>query len=120
MDSILTSVKKICSGIQQDDDSFDIDMIIYINSVFSILNQLGVGPVDGFSIKDDSAVWTDFIPKTDKLYKKLEDVKTYVGLKVKLIFDPPQGAALIDSVKSLISEFEWRINVAVEDSRKTE
>ena len=120
MDSILSSVKKICSGIAEDDESFDVDIIIHTNSVFSILNQLGVGPTDGFSIKDKSTLWTDYIPETDELYKKLEDVKTYIGLTVRLIFDPPQGSASIEALKQLIAELEWRINIAAEGSRKTE
>ena len=110
MDSILTSVKKII-GISEEDESFDTDLIIHINSVLMILSQLGVGPEDGFSITDKSAVWTDVIGDN----KFIEAVKTFVGLKVRLIFDPPTSSAVLDSINKTISELEWRINVMVEN-----
>ena len=110
MDSILTSVKKII-GISEEDESFDTDLIMHINSVLMILNQLGVGPEDGFSITDKSAVWTDVIGDN----KFIEAVKTFVGLKVRLIFDPPTSSAVLDSINKTISELEWRINVMVEN-----
>ena len=110
MDSILTSVKKII-GISEEDESFDTDLIIHINSVLMILNQLGVGPEDGFSITDKSAVWTDLIGDN----KFIEAIKTFVGLKVRLIFDPPTSSAVLDSINKTISELEWRINVMVEN-----
>ena len=110
MDSILTSVKKII-GISEEDESFDTDLIIHINSVLMILNQLGVGPEDGFLITDKSAVWTDVIGNN----KLIEAVKTFVGLKVRLIFDPPTSSAVLDSINKTISELEWRINVMVEN-----
>ena len=110
MDSILTSVKKII-GISEEDESFDTDLIMHINSVLMILNQLGVGPEDGFSITDKSAVWTDVIGDN----KLIEAIKTFVGLKVRLIFDPPTSSAVLDSINKTISELEWRINVMVEN-----
>ena len=110
MDSILTSVKKII-GISEEDESFDTDLIMHINSVLMILNQLGVGPEDGFSITDKSAVWTDVIGDN----KLIEATKTFVGLKVRLIFDPPTSSAMLDSINKTISELEWRINVMVEN-----
>ena len=110
MDSILTSVKKII-GISEEDESFDTDLIMHINSVLMILNQLGVGPEDGFSITDKSAVWTDVIGDN----KLIEATKTFVGLKVRLIFEPPTSSAVLDSINKTISELEWRINVMVEN-----
>lgn len=109
MESILTSIKKLL-GITEEYDQFDPDIIMHINSVFMILTQLGVGPAEGFSIEDDTAVWTDFIQDV----KKLESVKTYIYLKVKLLFDPPLSSAVIDSTNRLINELEWRLNVAAE------
>lgn len=109
MDSILTSVKKLL-GIAEEDTSFDTDLIIHINSVFSILTQLGVGSPEGFSIEDNTAVWTDFI-KDDT---NLELVKSYVYMKVRLLFDPPTSSSAIETSKSLINELEWRINVTVD------
>lgn len=111
MESILTSIKKLL-GITEEYDQFDPDIIMHINSVFMILTQLGVGPAEGFSIEDDTAVWTDFIQDV----KKLESVKTYIYLKVKLLFDPPLSSAVIDSTNRLINELEWRLNVAAEST----
>ena len=108
-DSILLSVKKML-GIPPDYEQFDPEIIIHINSVFSILTQLGVGSDEGFSIKDSTASWSDYIPEG----KAVEDIKTYMYLKVRLIFDPPQSSAAIDAMKQLASEFEWRINVGVD------
>ena len=107
--SILLSVKKML-GIPPEHDQFDPEIIIHINSVFSILTQLGVGSDEGFSIKDSTASWSDYIPEG----KAVEDIKTYMYLKVRLIFDPPQSSAAIDAMKQLASEFEWRINVGVD------
>lgn len=107
--SILTSIKKLL-GIEEEYEHFDSDLIMHINSVFSILTQLGVGPADGFSIEDSSAEWTDFMPEKSKI----ECVKSYMHLKVKLLFDPPLGSAVIESMNRTISELEWRIMVAVD------
>ena len=109
MDSILTSVKKML-GIAEDYEHFDSDIIMHINSVLSILTQLGVGPEEGFLITDKSATWSDFVSDMSRL----ESIKSYVYMKVKLLFDPPLGSAVIESMNRLISEFEWRINVAAE------
>lgn len=109
MESILTSIKKML-GITEEYTHFDQDIIMHINSVFMILTQLGVGPSEGFSIQDAYAVWTDFIQDTTKL----ESVKSYVYMKVKLLFDPPLSSAVTESMNRMISEFEWRLNVAVD------
>ena len=109
MESILTSIKKLL-GITEEYEQFDQDIIIHINSVLPVLTQLGVGPTEGFSIKDEKSVWTDFIE--DGL--KLEAVKSYVYLKVKLLFDPPLSSAVIESTNRMISELEWRINVMID------
>ena len=111
MESILISIKKLL-GITEEYDQFDPDIIMHINSVFMILTQLGVGPAEGFSIEDDTTVWTDFIQDV----KKLESVKTYIYLKVKLAFDPPLSSAVIESMNRLINELEWRLNVAAEST----
>ena len=110
MDSILTSIKKLM-GIEEDYTHFDTDLIIHINSVFMILTQMGVGPPEGFSITDKSASWTNFISNDDK---RFESVKSYIYMKVRLIFDPPSSSALIEAMNRQISEFEWRLNVAAE------
>ena len=109
MDSILTSIKKLL-GITEEYENFDQDIIMHINSAFMILNQLGVGPKSGFSISDKSSTWDEFIPESSNL----EAVKTYVHLKVKLMFDPPLSSTVIEAIKSQINELEWRLNVSVD------
>ena len=109
MESILTSIKKLL-GIEEDYAHFDADIIMHINSVLSILTQLGVGSSEGYSIKDANATWDEFITNP----AKLELVKSYVYLKVRLMFDPPSSSSAIESMKQLISELEFRIIVAVE------
>ena len=108
MESILTSIKKLL-GITEEYEHFDDDIIVHINSVFMILTQLGVGPSEGFSISGKGNNWSEFI-STDS--KNLESVKTYMYLKVKLLFDPPLGSAVMESMNRMINEFEWRLNVA--------
>ena len=115
LESILTSIKKLL-GIAEDYEHFDSDLIIHINSVFSILTQLGVGPENGFMITDKSAVWRDFILDETKI----QIVKSYMHLKVKLLFDPPLGSAVIEAMNRMISEFEWRLNAAVDFEDKGE
>lgn len=106
MESILTSIKKLL-GVDEAYQHFDPDLIIHINSVLAVLTQLGVGPKDGFSISDASAVWENFIPNSPKL----NFVKSYTHLKVRLLFDPPLGSATIEAINRQISELEWRIQV---------
>lgn len=114
MESILTSVKKSL-GIAEEYTQFDTDIIMHINSVLMVLTQLGVGPENGFAIEDDSAIWPDFIPdSTVSTNVKMEAVKSYVYLRVRLLFDPPLSSAVMESMNRQISEFEWRINVTAE------
>lgn len=109
MESILTSIKKLL-GISEDYEQFDSDIIFHINTVFSILTQLGVGPSEGFSISDKYAVWDDFCSADPRL----SSIKTYMYMKVKLMFDPPLSSSVIESMNRMIAEFEWRLNVAVD------
>lgn len=113
MESILTSVKKLL-GIEEDYTHFDMDIIMHINSVLMILNQLGVGPSEGFAISDATSTWEEFLADSDPV--KLSAVKSFVYLKVRLLFDPPSSSAVIESTNRLISELEWRLNVAAETS----
>ncbi len=108
MESILTSIKKQL-GITEDYEAFDLDVITAINSVFMTLNQIGVGTPKPFSIKDKTAVWSDFIGTED-----YEAVKSYVYLKTRLLFDPPQSSSVIDAMERMASEYEWRLNIAAE------
>ena len=107
--SILDSIKKLL-GIPSEVTEFDTDILIHINSVFSILTQLGVGPSSGFSIEDSSAEWSDFIGDD----ARLSDVKSFVYLKTRLLFDPPASSAAMDAMNRMASELEWRINVSVD------
>ena len=107
--SILTSIKKML-GVAEDYTEFDEDIITHINSVFLNLTQLGVGPEEGFMIEDGTAVWEDFI--NDSV--QLQAVKTYVYLKVKLLFDPPLSSSVTESINRMIAELEWRLNAAVD------
>ena len=114
-DSILDSVKKRI-GPSAEYDYYDPDIIMDINSVFNILTQLGVGPTAGFSISDRTDTWDDFIPEG----AGLELVKSYVFLKVKLMFDPPLSSAVTQVMQDQIKELEWRINVTVDPGPKVE
>lgn len=107
--SILNSVKKNI-GIAEDYTQFDPNIIIHINSIFMILSQLGIGPKNGFRINDSDAVWTDYISDESNLAA----VKTYMYLKVKLLFDPPLSTAVMECYKHQITELEWRLNVQAE------
>lgn len=109
-ESILNSVKKIL-GIEQSYTAFDSDILIHINSVFSTLNQLGIGPENGFVIENATATWADFLGND----ARLNAVKTYTYLRVRLIFDPPTTSYAIDSMNEQVKELEWRINVYREE-----
>ncbi len=105
-ESILISIKKLL-GIDSNYNDFDTDIIIHINTILNNLVQMGVGPKNGFSIKDDTTKWVDFIGDDPRL----EQVKTYVYLKVRLLFDPPANSALIDSINQSAKELEWRLYI---------
>lgn len=106
MESILNSIKKML-GIAESIDHFDQELIMYINSEFSVLtNDFGIGPAEGFYITDQEDVWKDFIPNN---IHKIEAIKTYVYLKVRLVFDPPDRANVLESIERQIKEYEWRL-----------
>lgn len=109
-DSILISTKKML-GLAKEYTAFDLDIITYINSVFSNLNQLGIGQVGGISIEDDSLLWSDL----DIVQNQLNMVRTYIFLKVRMLFDPPTTSFLIDSMNKQIQEHEWRLNIFREE-----
>jgi len=105
--SILTSIKKLL-GITESCTDFDTDIIMHINTIFTTLNQLGVG-TEGFQIEDKDAVWSEFIESD-----KLAATKSYVYLRVKLLFDPPLNSTILEAIKESIRELEWRLNIRVE------
>lgn len=108
-DSILNSIKKLL-GLTEDYTYFDADILMHINTVFMVLYQLGVGPSTPFSIEDSEAVWSDFLGDS----KDLNGIKTYIYLKVRLVFDPPQSSAAMEAIKQSIAELEWRLNVTAD------
>ena len=114
-ESILTSIKKLL-GLTEADTSFDTDIIIHINSVFATLKQLGVGPTKGFRIADAKAKWNEFA--TDEEF--IDSVKTYIYLKVKLVFDPPLNSGIMEAYKQEIKEIEWRLNVDKDTNVETQ
>jgi len=109
VDSILDSVKKVL-GIPVDDDSFDTDIIMHINSTFMGLAQIGIGQNGSFAIEDNTGTWSDFLGTATNL----EAVKSYISLKVQLIFDPPTSSYVLEAKKALIAEFEWRLQAQAE------
>lgn len=121
MDSILTSIKKML-GLDEEYDAFDTDIIIHINSVLMTLNQLGVGPKEGFSITGKDETWSDFLTPTilaslvepNKKEIFLSSVKTFIYLKVRILFDPPSNSFTIQAFEDQAKEYEWRIVTQVE------
>jgi hypothetical protein len=114
-ESILDSTKKTLN-LGASDTSFDVDVVLHINSVFSILTQLGIGPAEGFMIQDSVPTWDAFIGADPRFNL----VKTYVFLRVRLLFDPPTSSFALDSFQKQIDQFEWRLNVLREGESWTD
>lgn len=110
MDSILNDIKKML-GLDPDYNAFDTDVIININSAFMTLQQLGVGPVNGFSISGVDDKWFDFMEQSTLL----EESKRYIYLKTRLGFDPPTSSFVIDTIERMIKESEWRMYISAEE-----
>lgn len=108
IDSILNSVKKKL-GILEDYTHFDEEIILDINTSFMTLNQLGIGPEEPFMITGATEIWDDFIEDG-----RIEAVKSYIPLKVRLLFDPPQQSFMLNSVQDRIAELEFRMMVQAE------
>ena len=114
MESILTSIKKLL-GIADEYTHFDSDIIIFVNTVFSTLAQLGVGPVGGFIITDEYASWSDYTDNSEQLAL----VKTYIFMKTKMMFDPPVSSAVLSAMERQISELEWRLHIIADTTGST-
>lgn len=108
-DSILLSIKSLL-GPDSDYEAFDNDIVLFINSAFATLTQLGVGPVNGFRISGSDETWSDFLGSAEDL----ESVKSYVYMKTRLAFDPPTSSSVLNSFEEACKEYEWRLNVAVD------
>lgn len=115
MDSILTSVKQAL-GIMPEYDVFDSTLIMHINSVFMILQQIGIGPEEGYQIHNVNDTWADFIQ--DDPRKNM--VKSYMSLQVRLMFDPPTSSVTSEAIKRYIDELEWRMNFNAEGDRMSD
>lgn len=110
-DSILDSTKKMLA-IEADDTGFDLDIITHINSVFMTLQQLGVGPESGFMIMDRDTTWFEFIGMD-----KFNAVRSYMYMKVRLLFDPPASSAVLASMERQVTELEVRLHILMEGVR---
>lgn len=111
-ESILTSTKKIL-GFEADDTGYDVDILTHINSTFDTLEQMGIGPDEGFSIEDATPTWDDYLQGDPKF----NSVKTYVYLKVRFLFDPPTTSFHLQAMKDQIEQLEWRLNTKREDTK---
>jgi hypothetical protein len=105
--SILISVKKVL-GIAPEYLAFDQDVLMHINTAISTLTQLGIGPIDGYTVDSVDDVWDDFISPTDH---QANAAKSYIFLRVRMLFDPPQTSYLIDAMTKQVQELEWRLNI---------
>ena len=111
--SILDTTKKAL-GVDPDYDVFDQELIMYINSAFAVLNQIGVGPREPFTIQDKTDDWSSFFQGDGSV---LDNVRTYIYIKTRLMFDPPTTSFAIDALKKTADEYEWRLNVLAEGVR---
>ena len=112
-DSILDNIKKML-GPSYDEESFDIDIIIHINSCFTTLRQLGIGPANGFRIASKDEVWSEFVANDEML----DSVKTYIYIKTNLVFDTHMSGAILESFEKQAKELEWRLNISVDSDPK--
>lgn len=110
-ESILVSVKKLI-GLAPEDDSFDTDLIVHINSAIDVLRQMGIN--SELYVEDETLTWGDYLPSDEYL----QMVKSYVYMKVKKWFDPPQNGTAMEALNSSIAELEWRINVTVDPEKE--
>jgi hypothetical protein len=107
--SILNSVKKVL-GMEASYTAFDTDVLMHINTAFSTLHQLGVGPPDAFVVSNSTPEWSSFIASVDGI----EAVRSYVFLRVRLLFDPPTTSFGITAMENMVKEMEWRLNAVVD------
>lgn len=107
--SILDDVKKAL-GITADVTHFDPDIIMHVNTALATLHQLGLGPVEGFMVEDNTSTWSDFLSDNPTL----NSAKTYIYMSVRYTFDPPQQSAHLTALKQSMTELEWRLNAVRE------
>ena len=114
LESILLSIKKL-NNVAPSDKAFDADLIMYTNAALSDLTQVGIGPSEGFFIEDEESTWDEFLPDDPRL----EGSKAYIGMKVRLMFDPPTSGFAIDAIKEQLIERLWRLKL-VQETREHE
>lgn len=107
-DSILDVTKRLCL-LEPDDTSYDLEIITHINTVFFVLKSLGVGPTNGFSILDKTETWSQFIGD-----EHIHAVRSYMGLKVRMLFDPPVTGPSTEAMERQASHLEWLLNIDAE------
>ena len=112
--SILLTVKHAMGGLDEEETFFDPDIIMYLNSQFMVLAQLGVGPVEPFKVEDADTEWSEFE------CNDLEGVKEYLTLRTKLVFDPPLNGTVMQAHERRIDELTWRLNVFSEEIKDGE
>lgn len=103
-DSILHTVKTHCN-VSAEDTSFDAELIEDTNMILGILPQLGIGPDDGITIDNEYDEWSDSFSGNSKIGM----IKSYVGKRVRLLFDPPSNSQHLEALKATISELESRL-----------
>lgn len=106
--SILSDTKRAL-GVSPTDTAFDVELIMYINGAFSVLNQIGAGPINGYMLNDGEEAWSSFFDDV-----RLNFIKPIIYLRVRLLFDPPETAHAINAIKDQLAEYEYRLNTAVE------
>lgn len=109
-DASILDVTKVQCGIDPEDTSYDLEIIIHINTIFFVLKMLGIGPDNGFSIIDKNAKWSDFIGESE-----IHAVRTYMGLKVRMLFDPPTTGPATQAMERQATHLEWLLNINAEE-----
>lgn len=112
-DSILRTVKKVLN-LDPDYTAFDADVIMHINMALMVLRQVGIGPPNGFVVTDETQTWTEFLGSS---VSRLDATKSFVYLKVRLVFDPPEAGYAISAMERQIDELLWRLNTSEEEVR---
>lgn len=108
-DSILDVTKLQC-GLDPEDTSFDLEIMVHINTIFFVLKKLGIGPQHGFMILNREAKWADFIGE-----QQIHAVKTYMGLKVRMLYDPPATGPATQAMERQATHLEWLLNIDAEE-----
>lgn len=110
MSSILGTIKDLLGGAAANSTDFDGEIMVHINTQFGVLYQLGVGPSQGYMITSADNEWSEFTSGN----KLLEMVKSYIYMRVRLLFDPPQNSSVLTYFKDAADILESRIRDMVD------